>query len=113
MKIACVQQNHNAGKVRENREKAIGFAKEALGNGAEIVLFHEELLIGYHKDMKELAEPADGITTSAFAELLAGMEAKIVYGLTAAKNSLAVATSCADCRLNINVPAYAKRRAFT
>ena len=86
MKIACVQQNHNTGKVEENREKAIGFAKEALGNEAEIILFHEELLIGYHKDMKELAEPADGVTTRAFAELLAGTDAKIVYGLTEIKD---------------------------
>jgi len=88
MKIACVQQNHNTGKVEENRDKAVRFAKEALANGAEIILFHEELLIGYHENMKTLAEPEDGETTNAFIKILKGTDAKIVYGLTEKKGGL-------------------------
>ena len=86
MRVACVQQNHNTGKIVENREKAVHFAGEAIDHGAEIILFHEELLIGYHKDMKELAEPVDGETTQAFMKILSGTETKIVYGLTEKKN---------------------------
>lgn len=31
---------------------------------------HEELLVGYHKDLKILAEAADGASTRAFQKLL-------------------------------------------
>lgn len=84
LRIACVQQNHNPGGVNENRAKALRSAREALEAGADIVLFHEELLIGYHSDVRTLAEPADGETTRAFRALLAEMnsDARIVYGLT-------------------------------
>jgi len=63
MKVACVQQAHNTGNVEENRAKAVRFAKEALECGAEIILFHEELLIGYDNRMKELAEPVHTFNT--------------------------------------------------
>lgn len=82
MKIAVVQQNHNPGGVRENRNKALGFAEQALNGGADIVLFHEELLIGYHPDAAALAEPLHGETTQAFLRLLKNRSASIVYGLT-------------------------------
>ena len=84
MRIACVQQNHNPGGVNENRGKALRAAREALEAGADIVLFHEELLIGYHSGVRALAEPLDGETTRAFQALLAEMnsDSRIVYGLT-------------------------------
>ena len=82
MKIAVVQQDHNPGRVAENRDKALGFAKQALDEGADIVLFHEALLIGYHSDAASLAEPLHGETTEAFRRLLQGRSASIVYGLT-------------------------------
>ena len=73
MRIACVQQNHNPGGVNENRAKALRAAREALEAGADIVLFHEELLIGYHSGVRALAESLDGETTRAFQALLAEM----------------------------------------
>jgi len=82
IRIAVVQQNGNPGKVDENRDKALGFARQALERGADIVLFHEELLVGYVPNLRELAEPVDGPTTQAFQELLQGEDALIVYGLT-------------------------------
>jgi predicted amidohydrolase len=82
LKIAIVQQNGNPGKVEENREKALKFAKEALEQHPDLILFHEELLIGYHKDYKSLAEPANGVTTKAFQKLLRGTGTLIIYGLT-------------------------------
>lgn len=82
LRIAAVQQNGNPGKPEENREKALGFAARALDQGADIVLFHEELLIGYSPNLRELAEPLDGVTTRAFQGLLRGREALIIYGLT-------------------------------
>ena len=49
MRIAVVQQNGNPGQPEENREKAIGFALQALDLNADVILFHEEMLVGYTK----------------------------------------------------------------
>jgi predicted amidohydrolase len=80
--IAVVQQDANPGKPDENRNKAIAFARQALDQGAEIILFHEELLLGYTPRIAELAEPVDGVTTQEFQRLLEDREALIIYGLT-------------------------------
>ena len=82
IRIAIVQQNANPGKPEENRNKALLFAKQALNQGADVVLFHEELLVGYVSDPHELAETVDGTTTRAFQTLLQGRQALIIYGLT-------------------------------
>lgn len=82
LRIAVVQQDANPGKPEENRNKALRFAQQALEQGAEVILFHEELLVGYVKNLRELAEPVDGPTTRAFQSLLRGSQALIIYGLT-------------------------------
>ena len=82
LRIAVVQQEANPGKPEANRNKALGFAKQALAQGAEVILFHEELLVGYVENLRELAEPVDGPTTRAFQSLLRGSPALIIYGLT-------------------------------
>ena len=82
MRIAVVQQDANPGKPEENRNKALRFARQALDQGVDVVLFHEELLVGYVKDLRELAEPVDGPTTRAFQSLLGGSQALVIYGLT-------------------------------
>jgi predicted amidohydrolase len=82
LRIAVVQQDGNPGKPHENREKALRFAAEALDRGADAILFHEELLVGYAENLRHLAEPVDGPTTQAFQALLTGSESIILYGLT-------------------------------
>ena len=82
VRIAVVQQNSVPGAVQANRAKALAFAEQALGNNADIILFHEELLVGYVENLKELAEEADGPTSRAFQSLLAGTDASILWGLT-------------------------------
>ena len=47
MRIAVAQRNGNSGQPEENREKAIGFLLPALDLGADVILFHEEMLVGY------------------------------------------------------------------
>ena len=81
-RIAVVQQNGNPGKPGENRTKAVRYAGQALAQSADIVLFHEELILGYSADCHRLAEPVDGPTTRAFQSILKGRDALIVYGLT-------------------------------
>ncbi len=80
-RIAVVQQNHNPGNVEENRAKAVRSAAQAVERGADVVLFHEELLAGYVQDPRLLAEPADGITTRQFQQALRGSRARVIYGL--------------------------------
>ena len=81
IRIAVVQQETEPGAVEANRSKAIRFAREALRNDADVVLFHEALLVGYVPHIHKLAETVDGPSTQAFQELLAGSDALIVYGL--------------------------------
>lgn len=82
VRLAVVQQDSRPGAVEQNRAKALGFAEEALEHGADIVLFHEELLVGYVENLKELAEEADGPTSRAFQSLLAGSDSLVLWGLT-------------------------------
>ncbi len=82
VQVAVVQQDGNPGQVDVNRDKALGFAREALREGADIIVFPEEMLIGYVENLRELAEPVNGPTTLAFAKLLAGSSTLVLYGLT-------------------------------
>jgi predicted amidohydrolase len=86
VRIAVIQQNGNPGQVSTNRKKALKFAEEALNQNADIILFHEELLVGYVNNARELAEPVNGPTSIAFQELLQGTDALIIYGLTEIDN---------------------------
>ena len=69
VRIAAVQQDHNPDRVQEHRAKALKFGATALRQGADIILFHEELLAGLAENPRELAEPVDGPTTRAFQNL--------------------------------------------
>jgi predicted amidohydrolase len=83
LRIAVVQQHSAPGQVETNRAKALTYAEQALRQGADLVLFHEELLIGYVPNVQDLAETVDGPTTHAFQGLLQDWPAaRILYGLT-------------------------------
>jgi (R)-amidase len=82
VRVAVVQQDGNPGNVEENREKALKSAQEALNKKADVILFHEEMLVGYVKNLRDLAEPVEGPTSRAFQKLLHGSNALIIYGLT-------------------------------
>ncbi|MFC1537306.1 carbon-nitrogen hydrolase family protein [Gemmatimonadota bacterium] len=82
VRIAVVQQDSRPGQVEKNRAKALAFAGEALKNKADIILFQEELLVGYVDNLKELAEEKDGPTSRAFQSILSGSESLVLWGLT-------------------------------
>ena len=82
VRIAVVQQHSAPGAVAANRDKALSSARQALEGGADIVLFHEELLVGYVENLRDLAEPVDGPTSRAFQQLLRHSDSLILYGLT-------------------------------
>lgn len=82
VRIAVIQQDGNPGQVSTNLNKALHSAEEALNQDADVILFHEELLVGYADNALELAEPVNGPTSKAFQELLQGTDALIIYGLT-------------------------------
>lgn len=81
VRIAIVQQETIPGAVEKNRAKALGFAREALRQHPDVILFHEALLVGYVPGIRGLAEPVNGPTTRAFQELLRGNETVLLYGL--------------------------------
>jgi predicted amidohydrolase len=87
VRIAVVQQDGNPGQVEANRKKALGFAETALAQHADVILFHEELLVGYDKNLRELSEPVNGVSTRAFQDLLKGTSSLIIYGLTENDNN--------------------------
>ncbi|MCP4612367.1 MAG: carbon-nitrogen hydrolase family protein [Planctomycetes bacterium] len=85
VKIAVVQQDSRPGQVEKNRRKALAFAEEALKNKADIILFQEELLVGYVDNLKALAEEVNGPTSRAFQSILSGSESLVLWGLTERK----------------------------
>jgi (R)-amidase len=87
VKVAVVQQDGNPGEVETNLRKALGFAEQAIDDGAHVILFHEELLVGYDKNLRNLAEPVNGESTKAFQKLLKGTDSLIIYGLTEKDNN--------------------------
>ena len=82
VRIAVIQQDGNPGQVSANLKKALHAAEKALDQDADVILFHEELLIGYADNARELAEPVNGPASKAFQELLQGTDALVIYGLT-------------------------------
>ena len=82
IRIAVVQQAGNPGQVKENLTKALRFGEQALSGGADVVLFHEELLVGYVKNARELAETTNGPSVRAFQSLLKGSKALVLCGRT-------------------------------
>lgn len=82
VRLAVVQQETVPGAVEKNRSKALAFAEEALSRGADLILFHEELLVGYVENLKELAEAAEGPTSRAFQSLLRSSGSLVLWGLT-------------------------------
>jgi predicted amidohydrolase len=87
VRIAVIQQDGNPGEVKVNLAKALNFAEQALTRHADVILFHEELLVGYHNDLKTLAESVDGESTKAFQKLLKGTGSHVIYGLTEKDNN--------------------------
>ena len=82
VRVAVVQQAANPGGVEENREKALRSVTKALEQKADVILFHEEMLVGYVDNLRDLAEPVNGATSQAFQKLLKGTDALVIYGLT-------------------------------
>ena len=82
VRVAVVQMETVPGAVENNRARALAFASEDLKQGADIVLFHEELLVGYTANLKELAEEKDGPSSRAFQSLLKGSRSLVLWGLT-------------------------------
>jgi predicted amidohydrolase len=87
VRIAVIQQDGNPGQVSANLKKALQAAERALDQDVDVILFHEELLIGYADNALELAEPVNGLTSKAFQDLLQGTDALIIYGLTEKDNN--------------------------
>ncbi len=82
IRIAVVQMETIPGAVDTNRAKALRFASEALTHHPDLILFHEECLVGYVANYRDLAETKDGPTSKAFQALLSGTDSHVLWGLT-------------------------------
>jgi len=82
LSIAVVQMETIPGAVETNRTKALRYATEALTHHPDLILFHEECLVGYTANYRDLAEHQDGSSSKAFQSLLSGTDSHILWGLT-------------------------------
>jgi len=82
IRIAVVQMETIPGAVDTNRAKALRFAAEALTHHPDLILFHEECLVGYVANFRDLAETKDGQTSKAFQSLLSETDSHVLWGLT-------------------------------
>jgi predicted amidohydrolase len=82
LSIAVVQMEVVPGAVERNRRRALELAGEALREQPDVILFPEEMLVGYAPNLRELAEAQDGPTTQSFRRMLAGTETHVLWGLT-------------------------------
>ncbi|MDG5787366.1 nitrilase-related carbon-nitrogen hydrolase [Evansella sp. AB-P1] len=80
VKVAGIQMRSHKGKVEENREKAVHFARKAASQGAKLICLPELWVTGYGMDtdrFMQLSETVDGPTVSLFRQL--AMELNVVF----------------------------------
>jgi predicted amidohydrolase len=85
MKIAAVQMDITLGEVDRNLQAIEDRFREAVGNGAELVVFPECAVTGYCFSNLEEAQPfaqsIPGSTTKRLASLCADLDAFAVFGM--------------------------------
>jgi len=83
-KIACVQMDVAIGNVKANREKIIERIRLAADAGAQLIVFPECALTGYCfeslAEAAEFAEPLDGPSSQAIAEVCRETGSVVVVG---------------------------------
>lgn len=82
IRVAVVQMQIAAGDLAGNRRCMAELAQRALDGGAQVVLFPELASCGYDlPNLAALAEPLDGPTAEAMAELAASHRAYVAWGM--------------------------------
>lgn len=83
MRIAIAQHQVVPGDVETNRETVLSLLREALSHRPDVVLFPEEMLVGYAAHSPSLAEPLSGGTTVGLVQAeLHGSQTRALLGLT-------------------------------
>lgn len=83
MRIAIAQHPIIPGDAEANRATVLALLDEALAHRPDVVVFPEEMLVGYSERSASLAEPlAGGPTTSSVRDALRGTETRALLGLT-------------------------------
>lgn len=83
MKIACMQVPPVGPQTTPALERLNGFAREAAGQGCDMLITPEMYLTGYNigaEDVARLAEPADGAMAKAVAGIAQDHGIAIVFG---------------------------------
>jgi predicted amidohydrolase len=83
--IAAAQIDCKLGRVEANLARVMGHSGEAVGNGANLVVFPECALTGYQFDSREealgAAQEIPGPVTDAMSLLCAELQAYVIFGL--------------------------------
>lgn len=83
MRIAVAQHPIVPGEVETNRETVLTLLREALTHRPDVVVFPEEMLVGYSEHSPSLAEPiAGGTTVRRVQAVLQGTRTRALLGLT-------------------------------
>lgn len=83
--IAAAQIDSKLGKIEMNLARLMGRAGEAVGNGAQLVVFPECALTGYQFESREealdAAQDIPGPVTQAMSLLCAELQAYVIFGM--------------------------------
>lgn len=84
VQVAVCQLAPVVGDLSGNRERALAAAEQAIADGARLVVLPELVTAGYvfesAQEARSVAEPADGETVRAFADLSSARAAVVVAG---------------------------------
>ena len=87
LSVALVQFDSIAEKTSHNLKQMERLTREAVQNGARLVMFHEGCLTDYTPRLEELAEPVPGPTTKKMTALARELNCMISFGLSEREDS--------------------------
>ena len=84
-RVSAVQMDVQLGKKEANLDRMAGFARQAAGEGAALVVFPECVLSGYcfesREEGLEFAEPIDGAAVEFVSNFCRELGLHVVFGL--------------------------------
>ena len=84
-RVAAAQIDSKLGDTQKNLAKMMAFTGDAVGNGAQLVVFPECALTGYQFESREealgAAQPASGLAVDVMASLCKKLKTHVIFGM--------------------------------
>jgi len=84
-RIAAAQIDSKLGDTQKNLAKLMAFTGDAVGNGAQLVVFPECALTGYQYESREealsVAQPVPGLAVDVMASLCKKLKVHVIFGM--------------------------------